>query len=148
MYTINLSTGIVLRDSDNKQVAPTQSTDDPDYVQYIQWIAAGNHPTEVSIPIVYEQKITKFAFRNRFTTSEKIALELASLDVPTADISQRQVAATLRVFLKDLDNASCVILTRDDIIQGVQMLVQLSILTADRANQILTNPIQPDEVAD
>lgn len=147
MYIINLSTGIVTRQSDNKQVAPSQSATDPDYIEYVNWVAAGNAPTEVSVPVQQSAKITRFAFRSRFTASEKVALEFAMMDNPAADMQQRQIAAMLRVFVKDLDNAQFVILDREDIVQGVQMLVQLGVLTPERAINILTSPVQPEEVA-
>jgi hypothetical protein len=54
MYTIILDQGIVRRDSDGKVVAPCQSTNDPDFVAYNDWIKAGNQPniynTESDIP--------------------------------------------------------------------------------------------------
>lgn len=146
MYTINQSTGQVLRVSDGTQVAPAQSTMDPLYVEYIQWVDAGNQPTILSAPEPsVGSKITKLAFRNRFTTTEKVMLEMASLDNPQAAMAARQSAAALRVFLKDLDNASFVDLSRPDTIQGVNQLVAFGLLTADRATHILTDVIQPSE---
>jgi hypothetical protein len=44
-YTIILDEGVVLRDSDGAQVAPCQSTQDPDFVAYIAWVEAGGEPT-------------------------------------------------------------------------------------------------------
>ena len=41
-------------------------------------------------------RITRLAFRNRFTQAEKVALELAALDNPSATMAQRQQAAALR----------------------------------------------------
>ena len=92
-------------------------------------------------------RITKFAFRNRFTAGEKVAIELASLDDPTAPIEQRQISAMLRVFIKDLENAQFVQLDRPDIQQGVMQLVALGILSTDRSNQILTTPPDDYELA-
>lgn len=146
-YTIHLATGIVTRDSDGVQVAPGQSIDDPVYLEYVNWVANGNYPTEVAdYPQHSSRKITKLAFRNRFQTSEKVALELASLDDPTAAMSVRQQKAALRVYLKDLDNASFVDLERQDTKDGVNALVPFGILTAARAASILNDPIQPSEV--
>lgn len=45
MYTIILDQGIVIRDSDGKIVAPCQSADDPDFIEYNQWVESGNQPT-------------------------------------------------------------------------------------------------------
>lgn len=44
MYTIFHATAEVVRDSDGAVVAPAQSTDDADYVAYIEWVNAGNEP--------------------------------------------------------------------------------------------------------
>ncbi len=43
-YTIILSTGEVIRNSDGKVIAPCQSAEDPDFVAYILWINSGNQP--------------------------------------------------------------------------------------------------------
>lgn len=47
MYTIYLLRGEVVRDADGKVVAPCQSATDPDFVAYIEWVNAGNQPTQV-----------------------------------------------------------------------------------------------------
>lgn len=44
MYTIILHQGIVIRNSDNKVVAPCESPLDPDFRAYIDWVEAGNQP--------------------------------------------------------------------------------------------------------
>lgn len=147
MYTINIATGTVTRNSDGKQVAPAQSTDDLDYIEYVTWVGNGNTPTEVNIPIQQSIKITRFAFRSRFTAAEKVALEFAMMDDPTSGPQQRQIAAMLRVFVKDLENAQFVVLDRADIQMGVQQLVQLNILTPERAAAILTTPPEEHELA-
>ena len=146
-YIINSNTGYVVRTSDGVIVAPAQSIEDPAYVEYINWVNAGNSPTYIDVPdtVVANHKITKLAFRNRFTTTEKVMLEMASLDNPQAAMASRQAAAALRVFLKDLDNATFVDISRADTIAGVNQLVTFGLLTADRATHILTDAIQPSE---
>lgn len=47
MYSINLTTGEVIRDSDGVIVSPCQSTQDPLFIEYTQWVSAGNTPTEI-----------------------------------------------------------------------------------------------------
>lgn len=48
MYTIVLRQGIVIRDSDQKVVAPCQSDQDPDFVEYNTWAQQpGNNPTVI-----------------------------------------------------------------------------------------------------
>lgn len=44
MYTLNLYEGTVIRDEDQKVVAPCASADDPDFVAYIEWVNQGNQP--------------------------------------------------------------------------------------------------------
>ena len=146
MYTINLYTGTVIRTSDGVQVAPTQSETDENYLAYIEWISQGNQPTEVNIPIsTTSRKLSKLGFRNRFTSAEKVALEMASLDNPSGTIQQRQLSATLRVYLKDLETALFIDLDRQDTQYGVNVLVQLGLITSDRAYHILNDVVQPHE---
>lgn len=93
------------------------------------------------------RRITRLAFRNRFTMAEKTALELASLDSPAAPMAQRQQSATLRAYLADVAAANYIDLARADTRAGVQMLEQAGLIGAGRALQILDGPVQPDEVA-
>lgn len=39
--------GLVIRESDGKIVAPCQSIDDPDFIEYNHWVNAGNEPIVV-----------------------------------------------------------------------------------------------------
>ena len=82
-------------------------------------------------------RITRLAFRNRFTQAEKVALELAALDNPSADRPQRQQAAALRAHLKDLDAASWVDLTRPETAAALQMLEASGLIGEGRAAAIL-----------
>lgn len=43
-YTIILDEGVVIRDRDQKQVAPCDSEHDPDFKEYNAWIDLGNEP--------------------------------------------------------------------------------------------------------
>lgn len=45
MYSINLSNGVVTRDSDNTVVSPVDSVLDPLFLEYNAWCNAGNDPT-------------------------------------------------------------------------------------------------------
>ena len=45
MYTIILETGVVTRDSDNVVVAPCQSVEEQNFIDYNAWVMAGNQPT-------------------------------------------------------------------------------------------------------
>lgn len=82
-------------------------------------------------------RITRLAFRNRFTQAEKVALELAALDNPSATMAQRQQAAALRAHLKDLDSATFVDLNRPETVTAVQSLEAGGLLASGRAATIL-----------
>lgn len=106
-----------------------------DYIQ-------AKHPD--AIPLVEHNSgelvstiLTKLEFRNRFTTQEKIQTELASLDDPSAALEERANRAALRVYLADLDAAEFIDLNDPKITDGIAMMVQLGLLSEDRANEIL-----------
>jgi hypothetical protein len=44
MYTFFLDRGVVIRDSDEKIIAPCASLNDPDFIEYKNWISRGNSP--------------------------------------------------------------------------------------------------------
>ena len=90
-------------------------------------------------------RITKLAFRNRFTTPEKVALEIASLDNPAAPMAQRQQAAALRATLADTAAATFIDLIHAETRAGVQMLETAGLLAAGRALEILDAPVTPEE---
>lgn len=97
-------------------------------------------------PSLYtETSITRLAFRNRFTSAEKVALEIAQLDNPAAAMPARAQAAALRSSQADLAAATFVDLQRPDTRAGVQMLEAGGLLAAGRALEILDAPVQPDE---
>jgi hypothetical protein len=111
----------------------------PDQATLDSWIASN--------PLAgIERKITVLALRNRFTQTEKITIDMASIDNPAASMQQRQLAASLRVMATDLAVASFVDLNRPDTIAGIHALETYGIIGPGRANQILTAPIQDIEV--
>lgn len=99
--------------------------------------------TSLSLPS--DTRITRLAFRNRFTQSEKVMLELAGLDDPTAPMPQRQQAAAIRVHLADVAASTFVDLGRADTRAGVQSLEAAGLLAPGRALQILDAPLQAHE---
>lgn len=103
-----------------------------------EWIVA--NPVEET-----DSKITVLAFRNRFTQTEKVTLDLASIDNPSATMQQRQMAAALRVMQQDINAATYIDLSRSDTIAGVNALESYGIIGAGRASVILTAPIQDIE---
>ena len=95
--------------------------------------------------VVDDFRITKLAFRNRFTQAEKAALEFAALDDPSAATPSRMQSAALRAYLKDVESATFIDLSRPDLIAGVQALEVMSLLAEGRAMAILSAPIEPHE---
>lgn len=83
--------------------------------------------------------LTKLEFRDRFTQSEKIRVELASADDPSAPIEQRMLSAAIRSYIADMNAV------KDDVdetdprtIAGVQALEDGGLLDfVGRASQIL-----------
>ena len=91
------------------------------------------------------RRITKLAFRNRFTKAEKAGIEFAALDDPTAPIAQRQQAAALRADLKDQEQATFIDLDDEDTRAGVLTLEAVGLIAAGRAVEILDTPVQDKE---
>ena len=92
-----------------------------------------------------DTKITRLAFRNRFTATEKVALEMAALDDPTAPMAQRQQAAAIRVHLADVSASTFIDLGSQDTRAGVKALEAGGLLAGGRALEILDAPVQPHE---
>lgn len=82
----------------------------------------------------YGTKVTRLAFRNRFSGSEKVALYTAAAS-----------SIPIKIYLDDLAAATYVDLSRADTIASINSLVG-TILTQERATAILTDPVQPEEV--
>ena len=95
--------------------------------------------------VLVEAKLTRLAFRTRFTQAEKVGLELASLDNPSADMSARALAAGLRVALADQRDATFIDLNLAATRAGVEQLETFGLLAAGRAAEILDAPVQDDE---
>jgi hypothetical protein len=89
--------------------------------------------------------VTKLAFRNRFTAAEKVGIEIAAIDDPTATAARRQQAAALRVNQADQRDAIYIDLDRPATRAGVQQLESVGLIAAGRAAQILDTPIEPHE---
>ena len=102
-------------------------------------------PAPAPPPVPEPQRITRLAFRNRFTTAEKVALEIAALDNPAAAMPARAQAAALRASQADLAAATFVDLQRADTRAGVQMLEAAGLLAAGRVLEILDAEITPEE---
>ena len=128
-YQIMSETGEVIN-----TIAADQSFVEEHYPN--QWqLAPAPPPIDAAEPT--NARVTRLAFRNRFTQAEKVALELAALDNPSAPMAQRQQSAALRAHLKDLDAASWVDLTRPETAAALQMLEASELIGEGRAAAIL-----------
>lgn len=96
------------------------------------WVFNGNTlvpgPNSTTPPL----KITRLAFRNRFTSAEKGAL------YTVAATSQ---GVGLRIYLDDLASSTYVDLSRPDTIASVNYLATIGLITSQRAQEILTTPL-------
>lgn len=92
-----------------------------------------------------DTRITRLAFRNRFTSAEKVTIELAALDDPAATLAQRQQAAAIRVYLADVAASTFIDLAAQDTRAGVQALEAGGLLTEGRALEILDAPVDAHE---
>lgn len=89
--------------------------------------------------------ITKLAFRNRFTTVEKVAIELAGAYNPADPIQKQQLAATVRVSNADIALSTYIDLDRPDTRAGVKSMEDFGLLAVGRADEILDSPVQDFE---
>jgi hypothetical protein len=106
------------------------------------WTAEQILAYKASIP----RRISRLAFRNRFTAPEKIAFEMAQVDDPSGNLAVRQVAAALRVLEKDLNVGTYVDLNAVATQAGIWQLEALGIIAAGRADEIIWGDIAPVEV--
>lgn len=93
-------------------------------------------------------RLTRLAFRLRFTQAEKIAIEMAALDNPAAPVQQRMMAAALRADLADTAVSLFIDTDRTETRAGVSALASLGLLTADRPAVILDTPALLHELYD
>lgn len=91
-------------------------------------------------------RITRFALRDRFTRAEKVAVEIAALDDPSATFEQRAQAAALRASQEDILAAQFVDLNKPETRAGVEALEAAGLIGAGRATEILDTPPGDDEV--
>uniref|UniRef100_A0A6M3KKV0 Uncharacterized protein n=1 Tax=viral metagenome TaxID=1070528 RepID=A0A6M3KKV0_9ZZZZ len=97
-------------------------------------------------PVVAPRVVSVLGFRRRFTPAEKAAIEWAAVDRPDQPEAQRMQAAALRATLADQAAAQFIHLEDTATVAGVQGLEALGIIAPGRALEILTNPIQPEEL--
>lgn len=99
----------------------------------------------VKIEEVQQRIITNIAFDLRFSADERVAVEMASLDDPTANLEVRQQAAYIRVALQRADKASWVDLDAEVTRSSVQQFEALGLIAIGRAAEILDAEVQDSE---
>jgi len=81
-----------------------------------------------------DMRVTQLAFLQRFTLAERMSIRAARTTDPVVDD-----------FMDLVDKATFIDLARDDTEAGVGYLVQIGKVTAERAESILTAPVQAVE---
>lgn len=84
-------------------------------------------------------RITRLAFLSRFTDTEAITLDLASIGATVE-------AASIRRYLSKVNAATFIDLSREDTRGGIAALEAMGIIGEGRALEILDSPIQPHEI--
>lgn len=132
---------VVKRKSDGEIVYRYQSEEAVEWVDFP--FAEFDHIEEVIAPPPAEpqpdRRITKLAFRSRFTSAERAAITYAAKQAT-------QQGAAVQSYLDDTQAATFIDLNRPDTRAGVQALEGAGLIAGGRAAQILDTEIQPLEV--
>lgn len=95
------------------------------------------------VPADFGKVVTVLAFRKRFTSTERVTIDLASLhdnSKPVNDPANLQAAA-LRQSQKDLESAKYVQLDRADILADLNTMAAAGILAPGRPAEIVGPPV-------
>ena len=92
------------------------------------------------------RRVSVLVFGRRFTPAEKATIEWAAVDGPNQPEAHRMQAAALRATLADQAAATFIDLDDSATVEGLESLETMAILARGRAREILTTPIQPEEV--
>ena len=111
---------------------------------YLTKVGEGGAYPAPSLP---DTRLSPLAFRQRFTQAEKVAIEIASLDVPSAPMQQRALAAALQANQQYILAAMAIELSHTVTRQWVQALEQCGLITPGRASEILDTPLTDSERA-
>jgi hypothetical protein len=125
----------VMRDQYPEHILLERSGDED-----IGWVYDGSVfylPTGAA-PVI-NTHITRLAFLNRFTDTEAVGIDLASIGATVP-------AATLRRAMKRIDAAQSIDLANSDLVAGVAMLEASGLIAAGRSTEILTTPPTASEV--
>jgi hypothetical protein len=89
--------------------------------------------------------ITKIAFRDRFTSTEKEDLQMAAVINPSDTAQQKRQASKIQVWLEDIRSSDYIDLTNTRVINGVNAMETVGIIGAGRAAEILSLEIREEE---
>lgn len=128
MYKLIIESGEVIRVEDNVVVSPCQSVDDPNYVEYLNWIYAGNQPDQISDPTVTSKVVDSKAFREQFTDEEIVRV------IALADSGD----TVCKLMLFKLQTQTEVDERLPIVVQFMNYLVSKNVITASRKDQILS----------
>lgn len=112
------------------------------------WPSTDGFPDIETIPELDETEIpfiTNLSIINRFTSKEYGKIEIASIDDISADPATRAFQSSLRRMLRQIETARYIDLDNDDLIGAFKQLQSLGFLTSERAQEILSKDISPDE---
>ncbi len=96
----------------------------------IGWVWDGKSLVDPDQNIIQHKKITKLGLRQRMTFQELVVLTEAA-----------QASIPLKVIMENLQVATYIDLSRPETIAAMNMIVSMGLLTAQRASEILNNPI-------
>ena len=85
------------------------------------------------------QQLTKYQFRQLFTLNEKVAIDASPMNTAIP----AQYRAVIYTLLKDLELSEVVHLDNPQVNTGLQLLVQLGLLTQLRKDAIMANQPAP-----
>lgn len=97
-------------------------------------------------PAPEPRRVAVLAFRRRFTSAERAAIEWAAVDRSDQPVAIRQQAAALRSILADQAAAKFIDLDDADTVAGAQGFEAMGLLAAGRAGEIITAPVLPEEL--
>lgn len=129
MYLINQQSGQVIRVSDGVVVSPAQTSNDPNFVAYSDWVAAGNVPTIIentqagSVPNTLN---TKSEWMSRFTDQELAVIYTAA-----------KQSVAVEIWLERFKVAEYIDASDPRTSAGVHALESAGILAPGRALEIL-----------
>jgi len=103
-------------------------------------------PEPEPVPEPVQNKIiTNYAFDMRFTIDERVAIELAGLDDPTASMEDRAMAAALRVSQERAKKAQFTDLDNPVVRASVEQMETIGLIAQGRAAEILDTPVDDSE---